>query len=318
MAGAVARELHANPVLSKQALADASVAELTDSDLANAIERVRLTPSPLSLDEFSKLWSVMTQTPHALSLVYQASVVQIEALQGGGPALPVLQRGAKDELEADTSARPRLEALWIGNIELSERRPLGASLPTAALGDRLLVRGINLGAAPIFELRHPALPPVQLTANAAGGSPSTWFIDLPEGAAADAQLASGLAQLSALVVAGGRHLRSNALPLGLRPRCVVTPAGPFLRDADNAVSVTLEFHPVVLEGQLVTLLLAGSEVSVEASETSASLSFDLRDASAVVGELLRARVDGMESLPLVFDGASGRFVFDDSQRITIA
>lgn len=316
MAGAVARELHANPTLSKQALLDASVADLSSSDLANAAERVRFTPSTLSLDELSKLWSVLTQTPHALSLVYQASVVLIDALQSGAAALPVLQRGDNDEVAASTGAAPRLEALWVGNAELSSRRPLGPSLPTATLGARLLVRGANLGPAPRFELKHPALPPVSLVSEAALGSPSSWIIDLPTGEAANAAFAAGLCQLRALVVSGDRQASSNALPLALAPRCAVAPPGPFAR-VDGTAVISLDFAPSLLEGQLATLIVAGSEVSVTALATTDSLPFELPDAPAVTDELLRVRVDGVETLPLAYDVDTGRFVFDDTQRITI-
>jgi Pvc16 N-terminal domain len=318
MAGAVARDLHANPVLGRQALLDASVADLGDSDLASAVERVRITPTSLSLDELSKLWSVLTQTPHALSLVYQVSVVVLDGLVGGVQALPVLQRGLNDELEAGTSAAPRLESLWIGNVELSERRPLGASLPTAALGARLVVRGANLGAAPRFELLHRALAPQTLSGVAAPGAPSTWLVDLPQGAAADAAFASGVYELRALVGSGSRPASSNVLPLGVRPRCAVNPPGPFTREADGSVIVTLDFHPRLQVGQLVTLLVGGREVTVQTSIAASQVTFDLPDAPLVTDELLRVRVDGVESLPLVYDPALGRFVFDDTQRITIA
>ena len=42
------------------------------------IEKVKLTPIALSLDELSKLWSVFFQVPYALSVAYEATAVLIE------------------------------------------------------------------------------------------------------------------------------------------------------------------------------------------------------------------------------------------------
>lgn len=79
--GAVVRSLHAHPLLSRQSIQDAirEHPELADSNLADAIEQVRLAPVDLSLDELSKTWSELFQTPHALCIVYEAGVVLIEA-----------------------------------------------------------------------------------------------------------------------------------------------------------------------------------------------------------------------------------------------
>ena len=93
MLGAVVRNLHARPLLSRQSIQEtiSSHAELAGSNLADAIEKVRFTPAATSLDELSKLWSVFFQTPHALSIAYRADVVLIEAEESGPSALPVLQ-----------------------------------------------------------------------------------------------------------------------------------------------------------------------------------------------------------------------------------
>ncbi len=95
--GSVARTLHARPVLTGdmiQAAIDAAVSVdpghfLSDSDLADAIERVKFTPVPLSLEELSKLWSVFFQTPYTLSMAYLGTVVMIEAEETPSLALPV-------------------------------------------------------------------------------------------------------------------------------------------------------------------------------------------------------------------------------------
>jgi uncharacterized protein DUF4255 len=94
LAGSVVRTLHAAPTLPRAKLKEviAASAFLTGSDMEDAIEAVRLTPLALSLEELSKLWSILFQTPYALSAAYQASVVVIEGTETPQPGLPVRAR----------------------------------------------------------------------------------------------------------------------------------------------------------------------------------------------------------------------------------
>jgi Pvc16 N-terminal domain len=91
--GAVARKLHANPVLQRSdiQLAQSSVTFLNGSDLASQVELVRFTPIHFSVEELSKLWSVFLKTDYVLSVAYVASVVLIETDDvPPPPPLPVL------------------------------------------------------------------------------------------------------------------------------------------------------------------------------------------------------------------------------------
>ena len=80
--GSVVRNLHSRPLLTRKMIQDTitspTYAFLAASNLADALEVVRFTPLSLSLEELSKLWSVFFQTPYALSVAYQASVLLIE------------------------------------------------------------------------------------------------------------------------------------------------------------------------------------------------------------------------------------------------
>src|SRR5262245_5237435 len=81
--GAVARQLHARPLLTKediiQTLANPPYDTLlAKSNLADQVDLVRFTPLGLSLEELSKVWSIFFQSPYVLSVVYQGSVVLIE------------------------------------------------------------------------------------------------------------------------------------------------------------------------------------------------------------------------------------------------
>ncbi|GGO94902.1 DUF4255 domain-containing protein [Wenjunlia tyrosinilytica] len=91
--GSVVRALHELPHLPKE-LIDAAAAEpfLLGSDLAASPQRVRFTPTPMDVDDASKLWSMLFQTPYALSLVYQGTAVLIESDQEPVAGKPVLRR----------------------------------------------------------------------------------------------------------------------------------------------------------------------------------------------------------------------------------
>lgn len=94
--GSVVRMLESRPVVTRELLDlvtnDENFSYLEQSDLAQAIETVKFTPEPLSLEEMSKLWSIFFETPYALSVAYRASVVMIEAAETGRRALPVAER----------------------------------------------------------------------------------------------------------------------------------------------------------------------------------------------------------------------------------
>ncbi|MFE9609631.1 Pvc16 family protein [Streptomyces sp. NPDC006012] len=88
--GSVVRTLHEIPVLPKDVIELAGEKPyLAGSNLAEAAQRVRFTPTVMDVDETSKLWGMLYQTPYALSVVYQASLVLIDGRETPTPAKPV-------------------------------------------------------------------------------------------------------------------------------------------------------------------------------------------------------------------------------------
>src|SRR5882757_9601964 len=83
--------LHDHPLLSRDEIRIAFSA----SHLQDQIERVRITPQPISLDEVSKLWTGF-HSQYKLSVAYQVSVVLIESKRLSKTPLPVLMRGLGD------------------------------------------------------------------------------------------------------------------------------------------------------------------------------------------------------------------------------
>jgi hypothetical protein len=92
--GSVIRTLHASPVLLQKQIVH--IIETSDylkkSDLDKEIERIKLTPQPLTTEELSKIWSVFFQNSYTLSIAYMASVVFIEGKESPTPSLPVKAR----------------------------------------------------------------------------------------------------------------------------------------------------------------------------------------------------------------------------------
>jgi hypothetical protein len=84
--------LHSQPVITRAqieaAIADNAKPFLANSDLAEQPELVRLTPVAISLEELSRLWSVMLQVHYILSVAYKASVVLVERQVTPRPSLP--------------------------------------------------------------------------------------------------------------------------------------------------------------------------------------------------------------------------------------
>jgi len=94
--GSTVRTLHACPIVTRasirQTLANTNYSYLAASNLADAVELVKFSPLPLSLEELSKLWSVYFQTQYSLSIAYQATVILIESDEPARASLPVRAR----------------------------------------------------------------------------------------------------------------------------------------------------------------------------------------------------------------------------------
>ncbi|MER5768755.1 DUF4255 domain-containing protein [Streptomyces sp. NPDC001985] len=91
--GCVVRTLHEIPVLPRELIELAAERpHLAGSDLGRSAQRVRFTPTVMDVDETSKLWGMLHQTPYTLSVAYQATLVLIEGRERPAPAKPVEHR----------------------------------------------------------------------------------------------------------------------------------------------------------------------------------------------------------------------------------
>jgi hypothetical protein len=132
--GSAVRALNARPVLTRQmiqdTLTDPAFSFLATSDLHDAIELVKFTPLPLSLEELSKLWSVFFQTAYTLSVAYQGTVVLIESEDTPQAALPVRER----DLYVMPFGQPVIEGV---ESEAGADRPILADSTLVISGKRL-------------------------------------------------------------------------------------------------------------------------------------------------------------------------------------
>ncbi len=322
MVGAVARDLHARPVLSGQAISDAisSRSELSGSDLAAAFEQVKFVPSQLSLDEISKLWSVMVQTPHVLSVVYQGTVVLIDAVETPATVLPVLKRGEEDRgVDTIIGPFPRLDSWWAGAAAAAERAPRLPSFPAAQLGALLMLEGSNLGGETVsVRFSHPRLAVQELEVAAEDRDLRKVAVSLPDDVPAQAAWAAGIYTVTARLQRGANEQSSNVVPIPLGPHVTAVQPNPAPRDGSGAVTLQVTCRPQVLPSQSAALLVTDREIQAQAlGAPSDTLTFAIQNAPVLNGALVRVRVDGVDSMPFKYDEASRGFVFDDQQRTTI-
>ncbi|MDD4652743.1 MAG: DUF4255 domain-containing protein [Methanothrix sp.] len=186
--GSVVQILHAKPVLSRQQIQKAidSVDYLSDSDLTDAVEQVKFTPVPLSVEELHNLWSGFFQAPYALSAAYQGSVIFIEGNEPIKKPLPVRSRN----LYAAAFCQPVIELV---TSEAGAGQPIAAGSVLAIWGKNLLgdvtvvtIEDEEISSSDILELhnnmikfklplnpRRAGLLPLQVIRKRMMGSPPT-------------------------------------------------------------------------------------------------------------------------------------------------
>jgi hypothetical protein len=105
--GSVVRTLHEIPVLPHDVIVEATRrAYLRGSDLADAVQKVRFTPIQMDVDETSKLWGTLHQTPYTLSVTYQAVLVLIDGRERPEAVPPVRERTVRVAPADQAPARP--------------------------------------------------------------------------------------------------------------------------------------------------------------------------------------------------------------------
>jgi len=232
MLGVVASTLNAQPLISTDNITSAAKHHgfLKGSGLDAQIERVRITPSALTLEEFTKLWSAFFQVEYSLSAAYQASVVLIESDDIPQVALPVQARN----IYVSPFRQPAITQV------ISQA---GAGQPILSTST-LVIQGSNLSNITTVRLGNvvvPVAPPVKVTN-------TTITVPVPAGLQAGVLGAQVIQQLL-LGTPPQPHdgYESNVAAFVLQP--VITP------ETATSTEIKLSIAPAALEGQRVTLLL---------------------------------------------------------------
>ncbi|MEZ4450421.1 MAG: Pvc16 family protein [Nannocystaceae bacterium] len=295
MLAAALRILHERPVLGPAELR----AAVAGADAAFAIEAVRLTLQPLSLEELNRLWGLY-QTPARVSAAICASLVLLE------PSLP--PRSPMPALRRAIEARPELGLFpAIDRIDAPQGRDF------ALLGDTLELHGRRLGAESVkVRLDHPRLAqPIDLSPEP-GSTALAVRVRIPGDPAA---LPAGPYTLSVLLRDGARERTSGARPLALAPEITAVPGSPLLRDGEGKVRVQIVVRPRIVAGQRVSILIGDRELPLSPPAGPTSALQAVIPAAPIGRQRLRVRVDGVDSDLL--DRASDPPVFSAATEVVI-
>ena len=300
--GRAMSSLHDHPVFGAEEIK----AALFGNDLHEQVERVRMTPQSLSLEEMSKLWNTF-QTRYRISAAYQVSVVLIESTRPAKTPLPVLTRSSDDQgitARADlTPPFPTLES-----VDPPDNQP------SACLGGVLTLSGHHLdGDSVLVRFMSRRLTQAIEVSPLAGGTAREIRVELPD---EPANWHAGLYSLAAIISrADDQDRTTNELPLSLAPRITTGLPITIARNPGGDAEIILTCSPQVQPEQRAALLLGDREVLAQPHPVQTdTLMFVVTDANP--GEyFLRLRVDGVDSL--LVDRTVIPPVFDETQKVEI-
>jgi hypothetical protein len=288
--GAVIVALHSQPLLSSQSIANAvqTFGFLAGSGLESQVERVRFTPTALSLEEFSKLWSVFFQVEYSLSAAYQASVVLMESDATAEVAPPVIT----PNVYVMPLRWPRI------NQVVSQA---GAGEPIIS-GSTLLIRGQQLvGPGTLVLMEGQEFTPASAT-------DTRISLQVPATVHAGVQGVQVIQKpLMGTPPTAHRGFESNVAPFVLHPSISIPQPGALDPDSSpttKITDVTVNVVPNIGVGQRAVLLLNQFAASPPAGYTSATtvaaaesnqVTFQIDNVPAGT-YVARVQVDGAESL----------------------
>jgi hypothetical protein len=284
--GAVATVLHAQPLLTRRSITNAlaQYGFLAGSNLADQIEAVKFTPTSLSLEEFSKLWSVFFQIEYSLSAAYQASLVLLESDDAPQEAPPVLARN----LYVVPFRWPTIDGVF---SQAGTEQPIVAGTTLSIVGRQL--RGDNtLVLLEGVERTPSAVADTQI------------LLPLPADVHAGAR---GLQVIQKMPMgtppAPHRGFESNVAPFVLRPT-ITNISAAVAPNPPGGTNVTVTVSPNIGVGQRAILVLNNLAVtppvgftSVPTKSTADSNQVTINIAGVPAGQYLaRVQIDGAESL----------------------
>lgn len=273
--------LHDHSILSGTDLA----AALENSDVHEQMERIRLSPLSISVEEMSNLWNSF-QKPYNLSVAWQVSVVLVESTRAARSPLPVLIRALAVTPEVGP-VTPGIESVAPPAQQISVH--LGEMLEIA--GHLLAGAQVRVAVAQSRWQSTKYLGPSSVTTRKVS-------VRLPSGSSAGADWPAGTYTLSVGVTRqlGETELVTNELPFTLAPAITSINPTSGKRDANGSIPLTVHVSPQVWPGQRVSLIVGDRAFALPASLVqTGALRFSLEGLGPKKYRL-RLRVDGVDSL----------------------
>ncbi|HET9252857.1 MAG TPA: DUF4255 domain-containing protein [Candidatus Eisenbacteria bacterium] len=269
--------LHDRPVLNREEIRGA----LNGNDLGDQVERVRLTPQALSLEETSKMWTAF-QVNYRISAAYEAAVVLIESARTTPRPLPVLTRGKADHgVYVYASMLPPYPTLF--EVEIPRKQP------SVRPGDIITLRGHELGGDDLeVFLQHRRWEEAKKADGVMGGTDDAIRLLIPAGA-----LPAGIYSVHSKVKPRDQEFprESNDVTFALAPEIM----SKTVNRVGDVATLEIEVSPPVLKAQKVELLLGSRPLPPTDRDDPRKLKFRITGAKAGDKHWIRVRVDGVDS-----------------------
>jgi hypothetical protein len=290
--------LHDHAILTPSDITAATQTLLPDNDLAQQLERLRITLHPLSIDELAKLWTGFSMQ-YRLSAAYEVAVTLISSTKPTRTPLPVLRRGV--DAQANLIAPvPTLLSLAPPNQQ-----------PSAHLNDIVTLTGVDFNGTNIgVQFNHALWTTPTEVAPQPGGTSTSLSVQIPN---VTTDWPAGFYTVAVLVQRPGETFRrtTNALSMTLAPTISIAPASA----PAGAITYTVTVSPDVWPTQNPVLLLNDSEFTTAAiTAKSGSLTFATTGLTAGT-YWARLRVDGVDTL--LVDRTKTPPVFDPTQKVSV-
>lgn len=303
LAGLIMMDFHANPSLGKKEIENylaglPSEHVLEGADLGDQLERVRLTPLALNLEDLSRVWGLFGLSVYGLSIAYQAGPLLLDAEVRPTSPLPMHATG----FVVVPNVAPVITSL----------RSSSSSMALGQLGDLLTVHGTGLRGPSTWLRIGEAL--VELASAEVGTDRLSLLLEPGLGLQAGVRMVAVVhkAELGPPSDPWRIVAQSNTVPFALLPKVSGTPTA----SGTGPIEIRVVVEPLPGPDQEVALILdplvPGSQrESNEHAIVGNELSFSLPSLAA--GDyLIRVRIDGAVSM--LGRGPDGAF---NSPKVTV-